>query len=179
MKLLIHSQTWTVQPLKFGNFFQHIYGCNYLSILWIKLIHVSKMGPRRQCKSKHWKQELSKIAITLVVWAEPHSRPTGMGTTHDTKQWEFKEITNFDMTDHIKIITEQRKLLSKSWKAKVIPWHRNVHHCSQHCACWWSNTVRSTESRDHFVNASSHSPNRPISKKLGLKTILLISFRST
>ena len=37
MKLLIHSQTSTAQP--FGN------GCNYLSMLWLNLINVSKMCP--------------------------------------------------------------------------------------------------------------------------------------
>ena len=50
-KLLIHSQFTTVQPpLKFGNglvISYHIYkGCNYLSMLGLKLIRVCKRGHR-------------------------------------------------------------------------------------------------------------------------------------
>ena len=49
MKLLIHSQTSTVQPLKFGmdkQFHPTLYnGCNYLSMLGIKLNHASERGP--------------------------------------------------------------------------------------------------------------------------------------
>ena len=47
MKLLIHSQTSTIVPLKFGNgyvfFYSTLYNdCNYLSVLGLKLIHVCK-----------------------------------------------------------------------------------------------------------------------------------------
>ena len=49
MKLLIHSQTSTAAPLKFGNGqVTTLYnGCNYLSMLGLKLNHVSitKKGP--------------------------------------------------------------------------------------------------------------------------------------
>ena len=49
MTLLIHSQTTTVAPLKFGNGYQFhpmLYdGCNYSSMLGLKLIHVSKRDP--------------------------------------------------------------------------------------------------------------------------------------
>ena len=49
MKLLIHSQTSTVQPLPFGtdkSFHTTLYDrYNYLSVLGFKLIHVSKRGP--------------------------------------------------------------------------------------------------------------------------------------
>ena len=51
MKLLIHSRTSTVPTLKFpewiGNFISYFIwynGCNYLTMLRFKLIHVSKMG---------------------------------------------------------------------------------------------------------------------------------------
>ena len=40
MKLLIHSQTSTMEPLKFGNNV-----CYYLSMLGLTLIHVSKSSP--------------------------------------------------------------------------------------------------------------------------------------
>ena len=50
MKSLIHSQISTGVPLKFGNWYvisSHIfYGCNYLSILGLKWMHVRKRGPR-------------------------------------------------------------------------------------------------------------------------------------
>ena len=52
MKLLIHSQTSTVQPIEFGNeqfHPTHYNGCNYLSMLWLNLIHLSKIGLRSQC----------------------------------------------------------------------------------------------------------------------------------
>ena len=39
MKLLFHSQTPTVAPLKFGN-----NGYAYLSMLSLKVIHINKMG---------------------------------------------------------------------------------------------------------------------------------------
>ena len=40
--------------------------------------------------------------------------------------------------------------------------------------------VRRTENQNlNILVSSCSSPDRPISKKLGLKTILLISFRST
>ena len=52
MKLLIHSQTLTVQPLKLGMDKQfhptRYYGYNYLSKLGLKLNHVSKRGPMRE-----------------------------------------------------------------------------------------------------------------------------------
>ena len=48
MKLFIHSQTSSVEPLNFGKdkWFQptHCNGCNYLSMLGLNLIHVSKRG---------------------------------------------------------------------------------------------------------------------------------------
>ena len=51
MKLLIHSQTSTVAPLKYGNmdklFHPTLYnGCNYIYMLGLKLNHVNKRGPR-------------------------------------------------------------------------------------------------------------------------------------
>ena len=50
MKILIHSQTSTVQLLKFWNGYlisSHnlLITCDYLSILELKLIQVSKRGP--------------------------------------------------------------------------------------------------------------------------------------
>ena len=49
MKLIIHSQTSAVQPLKFGNGYviHSIFykACDYLSMLGFKLNHVSKRGP--------------------------------------------------------------------------------------------------------------------------------------
>ena len=52
MKLLIKSQTSTVQPLKFGNgnvISPHYYRvCNDLAMQRLKLIYVSKRGPRDQ-----------------------------------------------------------------------------------------------------------------------------------
>ena len=46
MKLLIHFQTSMVAPLKFRNGFHPTFynGCNYLSMLGLKLNHVSKRG---------------------------------------------------------------------------------------------------------------------------------------
>ena len=47
MKLLIHSQTSTVAPLKLGmdQWFHPtpFWACSYLSMLWLKLIHVSDL----------------------------------------------------------------------------------------------------------------------------------------
>ena len=49
MKLRVHSQTSTVQSLKFGNGYMlssHIYwACDYISMLRSNLIHVSKTEP--------------------------------------------------------------------------------------------------------------------------------------
>ena len=49
MKLLIHSQTSTVQPLKFGNLYvissRNLMGMWLLIYAGIKLIPVSKTGP--------------------------------------------------------------------------------------------------------------------------------------
>ena len=49
MKLLMHSQTWTVESLKFGmdkHFRPTFYWAgDYLFMLGWKLIHVSKWGP--------------------------------------------------------------------------------------------------------------------------------------
>ena len=42
MKLLIHSQTSTVQPLNLVISSPLYWVCNYLSMLWLKLIHVRK-----------------------------------------------------------------------------------------------------------------------------------------
>ena len=54
MKLLIHSQTSMVKPLKFGNWLvisSDVYkGCNYLSMPGLKLIHASKSGPMSVCR---------------------------------------------------------------------------------------------------------------------------------
>ena len=51
IKLLLHSQTSTVAPLKFGNglvIWSHIFnGCNLLCLLGLKLNYVGKRGPRR------------------------------------------------------------------------------------------------------------------------------------
>ena len=47
-ELLIHFQTSTVQPLKFGNgkaISSHTLLCDYTSMLRLKLIHNSKRGP--------------------------------------------------------------------------------------------------------------------------------------
>ena len=49
MKLLIHSQTSTAAQLMLMDWGCHHtlnYGCNYLSMLGLKLIHLSKGGPR-------------------------------------------------------------------------------------------------------------------------------------
>ena len=60
MKLLVHSQTKTGALLKFENGYvissQTLYVCNYISILGLKLIHVTKMGPWYQTKSEHEEQ---------------------------------------------------------------------------------------------------------------------------
>ena len=52
MQLLIHSQTSTVQLLKFGmdkSFHPtHYDGCNHSSMLALNLIHVSKRHPSKQ-----------------------------------------------------------------------------------------------------------------------------------
>ena len=53
MKLLIHSEFLTVQPLKFKNeqvmSYHILLGLYYLSMLGLKLIFVSKGGPAGLC----------------------------------------------------------------------------------------------------------------------------------
>ena len=53
MNLLIHSQTSTVAPSKFGN-----QGCDYLSMLELKLIHVSKTG--------HWWHSENQVWVPYI-----------------------------------------------------------------------------------------------------------------
>ena len=57
MKLLIHSQTSTVQPLKFGNGYiispTLYWACDYLSMLGLKLIHASQR-PRQSRLHRSW-----------------------------------------------------------------------------------------------------------------------------
>ena len=48
-KLHNHFQTSMAAPLKFGNGQVTLKGCNYISMLGLKLIHVIKRGPRLQC----------------------------------------------------------------------------------------------------------------------------------
>ena len=65
MTLFIHSQTSTVASLKFGMgklFHPTLYnGCNYLSILGLKLNHVSKRG--------YWCQSwFSWTTVEVVIW---------------------------------------------------------------------------------------------------------------
>ena len=55
MKLFIHSQMDIL--LKFGN------GSNYLSMLGLKLIHVSKRGP--------WRREIRCYTTPMFIWILP------------------------------------------------------------------------------------------------------------
>ena len=62
MKLLIHSQTSTVQPLKFGNVISshtEYRACNYMSMLELKLNSISKRG--------HWSKS-SEVSNGPIHW---------------------------------------------------------------------------------------------------------------
>ena len=69
MKLRIHSQTSTVAPFKYWNgqvISPHTYnGCNYLSMLGLKLIHVSKRGYLYTVNIYH--QPVNTALFTLVI----------------------------------------------------------------------------------------------------------------
>ena len=80
MTLLNHSQTPTIAPLKFGmdkRFLpSHYNGCNYLSMMGLKLIHVSKRGPWsvscvygvfHMCCFKKPVVEVSKFAFVIFI----------------------------------------------------------------------------------------------------------------
>ena len=78
MTVLVNSQTSTAAPLKFGNgkvISSHIYwACDYLSMLELKLIHVSKTAPGGQCLGNTIVQSMltsyngNAFRITSPVW---------------------------------------------------------------------------------------------------------------
>ena len=69
MNVLIHCQTSTAQPLKFGNWqviSSHIYnGCDYLSLLGLRLIHVSKRGIRTKCSCSKWFNPFPPLIVCM------------------------------------------------------------------------------------------------------------------
>ena len=118
MKLFIHSQTSAVQPLKLEMdkwFHSTLYnGCNYLSVLGIKLIHVSKRGPREklwptlrpeEACFRQWtgstlvrQNDLSPVRRQAIIWTSAILLSTGLSGTHYNEMWHF-QIQYFSFTN--------------------------------------------------------------------------------
>ena len=89
MKLFIHSYTWTVPPLKFRNGWvisspKNYWACDYLSMLGLKLIHVSKMGLNRLrlIRNQTTTVALSLFAIHLAARRHINSLAPGGYDSH-------------------------------------------------------------------------------------------------
>ena len=72
MKLLIHSHKSTIASLKFGKLISYFipmlyWVCDYLHILWLKLIHVSERDPAELWKSL---QVTKHKMIEKLFWIE-------------------------------------------------------------------------------------------------------------
>ena len=75
MKLFVHSQTSTVQPLKFHPTLY--WACGYLSMLGLKLIHVSKRGPYGVLCVVHYKAGLFSSSVLRWWWVFNMASVTG------------------------------------------------------------------------------------------------------
>ena len=67
--ILIHSQTSSVAPLRFGNGFQHTFynGCNYSFMQGLKLSHVSKTGISCLRLPVYEHQALSNYLVDMLI----------------------------------------------------------------------------------------------------------------
>ena len=99
MKLLIHSQTSTVAPLRFRN------GCNYLSMLGLKLNHVSKRGLSSSWGSMPLASYTKEVNLRLdTKEVNPRLAKHPLKTN--------RRLTNLKLTSLVKEATDRQHLLT-------------------------------------------------------------------
>ena len=122
IKLLIHSQTSTVQLLKFGNgkviSFDTLLACDYLSMLGLKLIYasVSIRGPRSWTSST-WFQPFT---ADPVVGKCQRTHLTGQGESLACARHKALFKINLPLVPHI-CVSESKQMLGY---CQLGPWEQ-------------------------------------------------------
>ena len=121
MKFIIHSQTSMVATINvwewISNFTSLYNGCNYLSMLELKLIHVSKCDPWlyyiqcSNCKGdtqiRPWTNDRAHISlvqtfIIILFWAEKKARPhCTISIMCGCLMWEWNKVLQYCMLANI------------------------------------------------------------------------------
>ena len=92
MKLFIHSQTSTVQLWKFGNWKLHptlSWACDYVSMLGLKLNHVSKRGYWCCCDLILRQMDITDIRTGIPVPDKSETHDDVIKWKHFPRNWPF------------------------------------------------------------------------------------------